>query len=105
MENSVINNIAEQLKRSGNGDLAKKWNKLAQEAGDFSYPSYSPNPNIENFARITGDEQPKEPQQHTCTVTFTAPDGTTEAQMMDYIMGISGAMPGVKVNGFRWSVK
>ena len=100
MKNSVINNIAEQLKRSGNGDLAKKWNKLAQEADSPYF-----NPNIENFARITGNEKPAEPQQHTCTVTFTAPNGTTEAEMMDYIMGISGAIQDVKVNGFRWSVK
>jgi len=108
MEKDFINNVALNLRQSGNTELARKWVKLAQETGygeDTINPmtGYNGNPMIENFARPVSSEV--KTNEHTCSVTFTAPDDITEDKMMEYITNIKSALPGVVVGSFKWSVK
>lgn len=107
MEKDFINDVALNLRQSGNSALANKWVRLAQEMGfgDNINPmtGYDPNPMIENFARPVAPET--KTNEHTCSVSFTAPDDITEDKMMEYITNIKNALPGVVVGGFKWSVK
>lgn len=106
MGNEIIGNVATRLANSGNNELANKWMKLAQEFEPQLNP-YEPqlNPNVENFARnLVGNEE-KKMKEHTCSVTFTAPENVGEDEMMRYITGIKNELPGVQVGGFKWSVK
>jgi hypothetical protein len=64
------------------------------EAGDA--------PAIESFVR---KEHPVQSVQVlTATVAFAAPHGVSEADIMEYILGIGDAL-GVKVESFKWSVQ
>jgi hypothetical protein len=108
MEKDFINNVALNLRQSGNTELASKWVRLAQEMGfgeEAINPmtGYEPNPMISNFARPSSPEA--KTNEHTCSVTFSAPDNITEDKMMEYITNIKTALPGVVVGGFKWSVK
>ena len=108
MEKDFINDVALNLRQSGNSELASKWVRLAQEMGygdDTTNPmtGYDPNPMIQNFARPVTPEA--KVNEHTCSVTFSAPENITEDKMMEYITNIKNALPGVIVGGFKWSVK
>ncbi len=110
MEKDFINDVALNLRQSGNAELASKWVRLAQEMGfgeeagfNPSSTGFDPNPMIANFARPVTPEQ--KTNEHTCSVSFTAPENITEDKMMEYITNIKNALPGVIVGGFKWSVK
>lgn len=59
-------------------------------------------PKIESFVK---HEQPvsDHTQTHTASVGFSAPEGVSEADIMEYILDIRNAL-NVKVESFKWSV-
>jgi hypothetical protein len=67
-------------------------------------PKESLNPGISSFVKMRPGEEPQvdDRKTHTCTVVFKAPDGISEADMMNYILGI-GKELGVDVGSFKWS--
>lgn len=62
------------------------------------------NPGVSSFVKMRPGEEPvvDDRKTHTCTVVFKAPDGISEADMMNYILGI-GKELGVDVGSFKWS--
>ena len=67
-------------------------------------PTPSFNPGVSSFVKMRPGEEPvvDDRKTHTCTVVFKAPDGISEADMMNYILGI-GKELGVDVGSFKWS--
>jgi hypothetical protein len=100
-----ITKLAEVIASNGNLHTSARLMRIAQaidgvpsdefnEAGDA--------PAIESFVR---KEHPVQSVQvHTATVAFAAPHGVSEADIMEYILGIGDAL-GVKVESFKWSVQ
>ena len=91
MEKDFINNVALNLRQSGNTELASKWVRLAQEMGFGEeaidpMTGYNPNPMISNFARPVSPEE--KTNEHVCSVTFSAPENITEDKIMEYITNI-----------------
>lgn len=74
------------------------------EEVSMEQPSASFNPGISSFVKMRPGEEPvvDDRKTHTCTVVFKAPDGVSEADMMNYILGI-GKELGVDVGSFKWS--
>lgn len=62
------------------------------------------NSGISSYVKMKPGEEPvvDDRKTHTCTVIFKAPDGVSEADMMNYILGIGGEL-GVDVESFKWS--
>jgi len=71
---------------------------------DMESEAESLNPGISSYVKMRPGEEPvvDDRKTHTCTVIFKAPDGVTEAEMMNYILGI-GQELGVDVESFKWS--
>ncbi len=100
-----IKKLAEVIASNGNPQTSARLMRIAQaidgrpsdefnEAGDV--------PHIESFVR---KEHPVQSiKVHTATVAFAAPHGVSEADIMEYILGIGDAL-GVKVESFKWSVQ
>jgi hypothetical protein len=105
MSNNFINDITSNLQKNGKSELAKKWSKLAQEAG---YNLYNPNPNIENFSRVTGPdntmEQPKK-VQHSYQVTIEGPADMDDIEIMNSINKSISEIPGATVKGYQFLFK
>lgn len=62
------------------------------------------NPNVSSYVKEKPHEEAivDDRKTHTCTVIFKAPDEVSEAEMMNYILGIGGSL-GVEVESFKWS--
>jgi len=58
-------------------------------------------PPIESFIRLDNSGVPPNYDTHVCSVVFTAPKGTQESDMMNYILGI-GKELSVEVRKFEW---
>jgi len=74
----------------------------AGDAGETSKENL--NPGISSYVKMRPGEEPMvdDRKTHTCTVIFKAPDGVSESDMMNYILGI-GQELGVDVESFKWS--
>lgn len=88
------------------GGLNSSFQQMAGGAEDemSMEPKESLNPGISSFVKMRPGEEPvvDDRKTHTCTVVFKAPDGISEADMMNYILGI-GKELGVDVGSFKWS--
>jgi hypothetical protein len=105
MSNNFINDITSSLQKNGKSELANKWSKLAQEAG---YNLYNPNPQIENFSRITGpDNAMQEPKkvQHSYQVTIEGPADMDDIEIMNSINKSVNEISGVTVKGYQFLFK
>jgi hypothetical protein len=78
--------------------------QFASEEEEEAPESAGLNPGISSYVkpRQDGEQTVDNRKTHTCTVIFKAPDGVTEAEMMNYILGI-GQELGVDVESFKWS--
>jgi hypothetical protein len=89
-----------------NQGMNQDFNPMFQQmaSGDAGAPEESLNPGISSFVKMKPGEEPvvDDRKTHTCTVVFKAPDGVSEADMMNYILGI-GQELGVDVGSFKWS--
>ncbi len=85
------------------GGSSMPYQTMASEEPETSTPD-SLNPNVSSYVRMRPGEEPEVDNRktHTCTVMFKAPEGVSEADMMNYILGI-GAELGVDVETFKWS--
>lgn len=75
-------------------------------AGDYSMPVGQPrggHPDIEPFVNMKVDTQPQVDDRaiHTLTLTLRAPREISEAEMMNYMLGM-GEELGVDIDGFKW---
>lgn len=91
----------------GGGGLNPSFQQMAGETEEDEMsmePKESLNPGISSFVKMRPGEEPvvDDRKTHTCTVVFKAPDGISEADMMNYILGI-GKELGVDVGSFKWS--
>lgn len=87
------------------GGLNPSFQNMADSGDtDESEDASSMNPGISSFVKMRPGEEPvvDDRKTHTCTVIFKAPDGVSEADMMNYILGI-GDQLGVDVESFKWS--
>ena len=105
-----INRIAQYLGGMPSTNMGAGMNpsfqQMASEEDEMSMepPKESLNPGISSFVKMRPGEEPvvDDRKTHTCTVVFKAPDGISEADMMNYILGI-GKELGVDVGSFKWS--
>lgn len=81
------------------GEMNASVQPMASQSDDESL-----NPGISSFVKMRPGEdmQVDDRKTHTCTVTFKAQDGVSEADMMNYILGIGGELK-VDVESFKWS--
>jgi hypothetical protein len=90
----------------GSGGYNPSFQNMADEGdtADEGEQESSMNPGISSFVKMRPGEEPvvDDRKTHTCTVIFKAPDGVSEADMMNYILGI-GDQLGVDVESFKWS--
>ena len=103
MSNNDIIQLAKRIKDRGNHQVGDKLIRMAQALdgatdGEFNESGHVP---IESYVRPQAQQAS---QVHTATVSFEAPQGVSEADIMEYVMGIREAL-GVTVNQFNWSVK
>lgn len=85
------------------GGAPMPYQTMASEEPEGPTPD-SLNPNVSSYVKMRPGEEPEVDTRktHTCTVMFKAPEGVSEADMMNYILGI-GAELGVDVETFKWS--
>jgi hypothetical protein len=112
MEKNDIMEIAQRLRERGNpvGDRlmrlasavrsAQMGPGFAEYASEPKFNESGDAPPIESFVRHDPGGVTK---LHQATVGFIAPDGVSEADIMEFILGIGEAL-GVKVESFKWSV-
>lgn len=99
-----IMKLAETIAASGNSRTSERLMRIAQAiegAPSDEFNEAGEAPAIESFVRKSDPVQ--NAQVHTATVAFAAPHGVSEADIMEYILGIGDAL-GVKVESFKWSV-
>jgi len=93
---------------------AAELTRLAQMLGGYEM-NYAPqtqdmvggtgegfHPGISSYVKKGPEEMVDDRRIHTCTVTFKAPPDVSEAEMMNYILGI-GKELGVDVDSFKWA--
>ena len=88
-------------------DGSQMFQSMADESGadmETTPEGDALNPGISSYVKMKAGEEPvvDDRKTHTCTVIFKAPDGVSEADMMNYILGIGGEL-GVDVESFKWS--
>jgi len=95
--------LSQSTNMSGDGGFNSPIQNMASEEPETKSPE-SLNPNVSSFVKMRPGEEPvvDDRKTHTCTVIFKAPDGVSEADMMNYILGIGGEL-GVDVESFKWS--
>lgn len=104
-ENTDIRQLAERINAKGNtrtGSMVMRMAQMAEDMPSDNFEEAGDVPQIESFVR--GKEQAPPIQVHKATVAFAAPHGVSEADIMEYILGIADAL-GVKVESFNWSVQ
>lgn len=112
MEKNDIIELAQRMRERGNpaGDRLMKLAStvrsaqvgpdFAEYASETKFNEAGSSPRIESFVRR---DAPGATQLHKATVGFIAPEGVSEADIMEFILGIGEAL-GVKVESFNWSV-
>ena len=105
MSNTDIHNLAARIHANGNAQTAARLSRLAQSMDEIPMEDFNEAgeaPPIESYVRHQSTGSPS--QMHTATVSFAAPQGVSEADIMEHILGIRDALD-VKVEGFKWSVQ
>lgn len=100
-----IKQLAQAIASNGNHRTSERLLRIAQAIDVDSPEEFNEAgevPHIESFIRK--EKAPQHVQVHTATVAFAAPHGVSEADIMEYILGIGDAL-GVKVESFKWSVQ
>jgi len=102
-----LRELANRIAAKGNHHTSSRLMRIAQAIDNVSPDEFNEagdveSPKIESFVRKEGPQQ--HVQVHTATVAFAAPHGVSEADIMEYILGIGDAL-GVKVESFKWSVQ
>jgi hypothetical protein len=101
-----ITKLAEAITASGN-TRGNRLMRIAQAIENYSsedeFNEAGDVPHIESFIKKESEPE-KHIQVHNATVAFAAPHGVSEADIMEYILGIGDAL-GVKVESFKWSVQ
>ena len=100
-----IQQLAERIASKGNLNASAHILRMAQAVGDMPSDNFDEAGSVPPIESYVKHNQPSHPvQTHTATVAFAAPHGVSEADIMEYILGIADAL-GVKVESFKWSVQ
>ncbi|MBS1722338.1 MAG: hypothetical protein JSS66_04965 [Armatimonadetes bacterium] len=96
--------LAKRIASKGNTVTAGMLTRMAQHMDEHPMPEFDESGDVPHIESYVNREQPQPNQTHNATVAFAAPHGVSEADIMEYILGIGDAL-GVKVESFKWSVQ